>query len=50
MKEEIVKELTDALQIIGSLAVTHDAQETVVAAKQKIRKAISMVKEEKSDG
>lgn len=50
MKDEILKELKGALNIIGSLAVTHDAQETVVAAKQKIRKAMSIVKEEKSDG
>lgn len=41
MTENLIKELDSAVKIIGSLPVTHEAQDIVVAAKAKIRKVIA---------
>ena len=40
-KEDMIKELNMAVKIIGSLPVTHEAQDIVVATKQKIRNVIA---------
>lgn len=45
--EELVKELDTAVKILGSLPVTHEAQEIVVAAKAKIRKVIAELQKQK---
>lgn len=36
--DEMIKELSIAEALLGSLSVTYDAQDTVVAAKSKIRR------------
>lgn len=41
MNEKLIKELDSAMKIIGSLPVTHEAQDIVVATKQKIRNVIA---------
>lgn len=41
MNENLIKELNAAIKIIGSLPVTHEAQDVVVATKQKIRNVIA---------
>ena len=40
-KENMIKELNMAVKIVGSLPVTHEAQDIVVATKQKIRNVIA---------
>ena len=51
MNEEINKELEDALKILGMIMLSGDAVDCMVAAKNKIRKVISMIeKEVKTDG
>lgn len=51
MNEEINKELNDALKILGMIMLSGDAVDCMAAAKNKIRKVISMIeKEVKTDG
>ena len=51
MNEEINKELEDALKILGMIMLSGDAVDCMAAAKNKIRKVISMIeKEVKTDG
>ena len=45
--KNIIEELNAAIKIIGSLPVTHEAQDIVVATKQKIRNVIAEL--EKTD-
>lgn len=51
MDETINKELEDALKILGMIMLSGDAVDCMAAAKNKIRKVISMIeKEVKTDG
>ena len=51
MNEDINKELDDALKILGMIMLSGDAVDCMAAAKNKIRKVISMLdKEVKTDG
>ena len=51
MNEEINKELNDALKILSMIMFSGDAVDCMAAAKNKIRKVISMLdKEVKTDG
>ena len=51
MNEEINKELEDALKILSMIMLRGDAVDCMAAAKNKIRKAVSMLgKEVKTDG
>ena len=51
MNETIKKELDDALKILGMIMLNGDAVDCMAAAKNKIRKVISMLdKEVKTDG
>ena len=51
MNEEINKELEDALKILGMIMLSGDAVDCMAAAKNKIRKVISIIeKEVKTDG
>ena len=51
MNEDINKELDDALKILGMIMLNGDAVDCMAAAKNKIRKVISMLeKEVKTDG
>ena len=51
MNEEINKELEDALKILGMIMLSGDAVDCMAAAKNKIRKVVSMLeKEVKTDG
>ena len=51
MNEEINRELNDALKILGMIMLSGDAVDCMAAAKNKIRKVISMIeKEVKTDG
>ena len=51
MNEEINKELNDALKILGMIMLSGDAVDCMAAAKNKIRKVVSMLeKEVKTDG
>ena len=51
MNETIKKELDDALKILGMIMLSGDAVDCMAAAKNKIRKVISMLdKEVKTDG
>lgn len=49
MNENLIKELDSAVRIIGSLPVTHEAQDIVVAAKTKIRKVIAELQKQGND-
>ena len=54
MKDKMIQELDRAINILGSIAVTHDAQDAIVCAKQKIRIVCDELKkmeeaEEKTD-
>ena len=49
--DDIKKELTDALKILGMIMLSGDAVDCMAAAKNKIRKVVSMLdKEVKTDG
>ena len=49
--DDIKKELEDALKIMGMIMLSGDAVDCMAAAKNKIRKVISMIeKEVKTDG
>lgn len=51
--EEMIMELKIAESLLGSLSVTYDAQDTVVAAKSKIRRVkaeLEKMAKEQSDG
>ena len=49
--DDINKELEDALKILGMIMLSGDAVDCMAAAKNKIRKVISMLdKEVKTDG
>ena len=51
MDETINKELEDALKILGMIMLSGDAVDCMAAAKNKIRKVVSMLdKEVKTDG
>lgn len=51
MNETIKKELDDALKILGMIMLSGDAVDCMAAAKNKIRKVVSMLdKEVKTDG
>ena len=51
MNEDINKELDDALKILGMIMLSGDAVDCMAAAKNKIRKVVSMLKKEvKTDG
>lgn len=51
MNEDINKELDDALKILGMIMLSGDAVDCMAAAKNKIRKVVSMLdKEVKTDG
>ena len=51
MNETIKKELDDALKILGMIMLSGDAVDCMSAAKNKIRKVVSMLdKEVKTDG
>ena len=51
MNEDINKELDDALKILGMIMLNGDAVDCMAAAKNKIRKVVSMLeKEVKTDG
>ena len=51
MNEEINKELEDALKILGMIMLSGNAVDCMAAAKNKIRKVVSMLdKEVKTDG
>ena len=51
MTEGINKELEDALKILGMIMLSGDAVDCMAAAKNKIRKVVSMLeKEVKTDG
>ena len=51
MNETIQKELDDALKILGMIMLSGDAVDCMAAAKNKIRKVVSMLdKEVKTDG
>ena len=51
MNETIKKELDDALKILGMIMLNGDAVDCMAAAKNKIRKVVSMLdKEVKTDG
>ena len=51
MDETINKELNDALKILSMIMLSGDAVDCMAAAKNKIRKVISMLdKEVKTDG
>ena len=51
MNETINKELDDALKILGMIMLSGDAVDCMAAAKNKIRKVISLLeKEVKTDG
>ena len=51
MNETINKELDDALKILGMIMLSGDAVDCMAAAKNKIRKVVSMLeKEVKTDG
>lgn len=51
MNETIKKELDDALKILGMIMLSGDAVDCMAAAKNKIRKVVSMLDEEvKTDG
>ena len=51
MNENIKKELDDALKILGMIMLSGDAVDCMAAAKNKIRKVVSMLdKEVKTDG
>lgn len=46
MNEQVTKELNDALSMLGVILVSGDAVDFMASAKQKIRKAISILGEE----
>lgn len=49
--DDINKELDDALKILGMIMLSGDAVDCMAAAKNKIRKVVSMLeKEVKTDG
>ena len=49
--DDIKKELDDALKILGMIMLSGDAVDFMAAAKNKIRKVVSMLdKEVKTDG
>ena len=49
--DDIKKELEDTLKILGMIMLSGDAVDCMAAAKNKIRKVISMIeKEVKTDG
>ena len=49
--DDIKKELEDALKILGMIMLSGDAVDCMAAAKNKIRKVVSMLdKEVKTDG
>ncbi len=51
--EEMIKELSIAEALLGSLSVTYEAQDTVVAAKSKIRRVkaeLEQMGKEQKDG
>ena len=49
--DDIKKELDDALKILGMIMLSGDAVDCMAAAKNKIRKVVSMLdKEVKTDG
>ena len=51
MNETIKKELDDALTILGMIMLSGDAVDCMAAAKNKIRKVVSILdKEVKTDG
>ena len=51
MNEDINQELNDALKILGMIMLSGDAVDCMAAAKNKIRKVVSMLeKEVKTDG
>lgn len=51
MNETIKKELDDALKILGMIMLSGDAVDCMAAAKNKIRKVVSILdKEVKTDG
>ena len=51
MNEDINKELDDALKILGMIMLNGDAVDCMAAAKNKIRKVVSMLdKEVTTDG
>lgn len=51
MNETIQKELDDALKILGMIMLSGDAVDCMAAAKNKIRKVVSMLdKEVETDG
>ena len=51
MNEEVNKELNDAIKILSMIMLSGDAVDCMAAAKNKIRKVISMIeKEVKTDG
>ena len=45
MHENMIENLKAAIQIIGSLPVTHEAQDVVVAAKMRIRAVLEELKQ-----
>ena len=51
MNEDINQELNDALKILGMIMLSGDAVDCMAAAKNKIRKVVSMLeKEVKTNG
>ena len=51
MNEEVNKELNDAIKILSMIMLSGDAVDCMAAAKNKIRKVISLLeKEVKTDG
>ena len=46
MNEDINKELDDALKILGMIMLNGDAVDCMAAAKNKIRKVVSMIEKE----
>lgn len=51
MNKDINQELNDALKILGMIMLSGDAVDCMAAAKNKIRKVVSMLeKEVKTDG
>lgn len=49
MNENLIKELDSTVKILGSLPVTHEAQDIIVAAKAKLRKVIAELQRQGND-
>lgn len=49
MNENIKKDLNDALQMLGMIALSGDAVDVMAAAKNKIRRVIATLDKEVSD-